>query len=356
MKRKLLAVLTATLLTTGIYATAASAQGPVPDFSKIEDKSTVPSVPETTEGEIAVPSAETTENTVPSNSSNASDSKPATVTVKFPEISGEKISDEEALKVLETSAVSLNKLESYDMDMLTAMKILEEDIVTNTKYTVFPKLHESQITVSINGQEVSTYLKDGKIYQMNPQTMEWQFMDIGKGNPPQESVKVDPSVLEFTKVEKLQDGGYVIKITDMMPLEDAMNAFPSENQQSDMTNLKNIMGEDMDMKVRILAVTDKNMVYKSVFYEYDTYMNDENNSVFKTFVQYAYSNINNAAPVVIPEDVLKNAKEIKMEDLQNTEENVPSETPATEEPQQDQQDTDQEPEATEEGLPGTIEE
>lgn len=299
-RKKAFITLSGLVLSLSLTTSTLGLTGPVPKFKTGADK------------------VETT-TSIPGNSSNTSNTMKTgpKIMINWPQITGVEVDKEEALKVINDSYDTLSKVDSYDLSMTTVTKVLNQEIVTIMEGQIHPKKKEAVMYVTYEGLQSSTYLKDGKVYQVNPDSGQWEYFESNdnkenQGAKPELTVEV----LNYITTKKLDDGGYVIETNKPYKADEFFKVFPASYESDSVNQFRQNLGSDANIDVKLMIILDKELRYRNVFYEFETKVNE---STIKTYIQYVYGNFNQGKEIILPEEV-KNAKKSELSLPESTEE------------------------------------
>lgn len=202
--------------------------------------------------------------------------------------------------VLNQSADAMLKVESYEYVATDLSKLGGSEVSSTTTATVFPILGDGWIQTTQNGVINSTYLKNNRMYMVDPRNQSWVFVDMPKSSTNASST-INPKVKDYMTLTKT-DKGYLIR--SIRPLSALEFYMLSGIEGKEMQNLADMVNQGVSLDTVVEMELDQDFRYKKVTYDQVTTTGGVSTQNFQV---YEYSNYNTAAPVVIPEEILTSA-------------------------------------------------
>ncbi|GEM_PF-7077594 len=307
---------------------------------------------------LLVTPAYATATTVPSS---ASSSAAETNEMKIPEISGTEMTKEETIELMTNMQKKMAETNSYTiagqifMDVMQNMKMnFTMDMNMNIEKAM------AEIKMQVMGQNMDTYLADGKLYFKTPEPGKTDFAYMPMPVTTEllrVTYPVDPRMAEIVKAEKTENG-YVLKTGKVITFNDVADVFPEVKFYRDFmtqffgeavkysTGNSNMPSDfDIDKLVssmfdgfsgEILAEVNEDMTVKDMYIAYTMDLSKVSESLpeseresfptapIKVFYKFNYTNYNNAPEIVLPAEakdavsIFEKTEEMKMPSSSNT--------------------------------------
>lgn len=212
-------------------------------------------------------------------------------------------SGEDVRTILQQSADAMLDVESYYYTATSSSNFGEQNIESETDATIFPAKGDGRITSTQQGISSTTYLKNNRMYMLDPLSEKWVYMDMPKESEAK-PVTIHERVNDYmTIIEK--DNQYLITSTHPLDAFEFYSLTGIEIQQKETLDLMESQGQTMETLVEF--VLDENFRYLNVSYE--QVITTAGISTY-TFSSFDYSNYNQAEEVIIPDEILKEAKAV----------------------------------------------
>ena len=241
--------------------------------------------------------AETTtpvETTAPAENSTAAETTPIAA---LP-------SNEDVQSILQQSADAMLAVVSYNYVASSSSKLGEQTIESETQATMFPAKGDGHITTTQGDKSSTTYLKNNRMYMIDPLSEKWVYMDMPK-DPEAKQVTIHERVNDYMTLKK-QDNQYLL--TSEYPLNalEFYSLTGIELQQKETIDNMDAQGQTMETLVELLL--DENFRYVNV--TYDQVLTTGGIKTY-TFSSYDYSNYNQAEEIIIPDNILEQATSVE---------------------------------------------
>lgn len=208
--------------------------------------------------------------------------------------------DQDVRSVLNQSANAMLKVQSYEYVSTDISKFGSSEVTSATTAKVFPIQGDGWIQTTQTGAVNTTYLKNNRMYMVDPRNQSWVFVEMPKSSGTT-SVTINPKVNDYMTIRRT-DTGYVIN--SIRPLSALEFYMLSGIEGKEMQNLADMVTQGIALDTVVEIELDQDFRYKKVIYDQVTTTGGVSTQNFQT---YEYSNYDTATPVVIPDDILNSA-------------------------------------------------
>ncbi len=207
---------------------------------------------------------------------------------------------EDVQTVLQRSANAMLTVESYDYTSTNVANFGGEDVESATAATIFPGNGDGRITTTQGEVRDTTYLKNNRMYMMDPLTEKWVYMDLADESEA-EAIVIHDRVNEYMTVTEI-NGEYVL--TSDHPL-DALQFYSLTGiEVKQKETLDQMASQGQTMETMVEFILDDQFRYRKVTYEQVTTTAGVSTHNVSS---YTYSNYNEAEEIIIPQEILEGA-------------------------------------------------
>lgn len=208
---------------------------------------------------------------------------------------------ETARTVLERSAKAMAEAKSYDYTLENMTNLGGSEALTQTKATVFPFRGDGMTRTTQAGAETVSYLKNNRMYFMDPAAKIWVYVDLPPASP-EANMKIHPRVDDYMKLEKKKDGGYVLSSKRPLSALEFYSLTGLEIREAQA--LKDMEAQGQTLETMAVLVLDDKFRYREVSYEQ---VIESGAMSTHSILNYTYSNYDQAAEITVPSEILENA-------------------------------------------------
>ena len=241
--------------------------------------------------------------TTPETTSSIPETQPVTQTPAVTTPVSTIFSGEDARTILQQSADAMLAVESYHYTAISSSNFGEQNLESETDATIFPAKGDGRITSTQGDISSTTYLKNNRMYMLDPISEQWVYMDMPKDSET-EPVTIHKRVNDYMTVIE-HDNQYLLTSNHPLSALEFYSLTGIELQQKDTLDVMDSQGQTMETLVEF--VLDENFRYVNVSYE--QVITTGGISTY-TFSSYDYSDYNQAEEVIIPDEILVEAQPV----------------------------------------------
>lgn len=193
--------------------------------------------------------------------------------------------------------------DSFKMEGKFETKVGEDKIEMTSTGVIEPKNKQSYVKLVSGDITTETYIKDGKVYTLEPNILIWQYQALEIETNPAEKQLINKEVLPLMNMKKLKDGSYELTSIEPIKMEQLKAALPPV---SDL-----VTPEMPDTTSNIKIVIDKEGFISLTELDMDLQNKESSNTMeLKQKLSYKFFDFNKAEPIKFPEE-LENAREMR---------------------------------------------
>lgn len=239
---------------------------------------------------------------VPVYSAMASAEKPAAASNASSEMNteipkGEPVDENEASEIIKKVNEKMSEVKNVEIEGTSKIKAQGQESVMDTKGVYDFEDGAAKMQMTMSGQNVDTFVKDGKSYVMSPESGEWTYTELAEGNGVKDSVILSEEAQKFMTVEKLSDG-YVIRTKKPLNKEELEKV----NADGNFSDALGSDAQNMKITADIAVVVDNDMKYKN-FYMDMKIGATESNDEMTIRMHTSYRNYDKAEKIETPEGI-----------------------------------------------------